>query len=307
MFDYTLDNHLSYTIGGRQFGQRETITERFEITVGKIDPDYYRTSDWLTEQYRTADILHRLYGSELTVLFSGGTDSEIVLRAFVAIGVRPHTVFIKFKNDYNHDDYVIAQRVCDELGVNLTVIDFDVKKFYYSGAAAYWARQLQCSQIAYLIVYYNFIELQRPCVMGGELLFRRDVRRNTQQWYYCWRENEDCASIRASILCGIPLINEWFSYTPEMMGYYLDNPKICELFNTRYNYKLASVSSKNAILEQYMPSILKKEKTHGYEKILGFNIEAAHNLRTQYCARLEPSLDGIYIDELRTKLFAGFK
>jgi hypothetical protein len=303
--NYTLDNHLSYTIGGRFFGHRETPYEKFCISVGKIDHDYYRTSSWLNEQFRTADILHREYGNELTVLFSGGTDSEIVLRAFVDIGVKPDTVFIKFKNDYNLDDYLVAERICRELGVTLRTIDFDVKEFYYSGQAKEFAQRVQCSQIAYLIVYHNFMRLQRPCIMGGELLFRRNIHSKISQWYYCWRENEDCASIRASQLCQIPLVNEWFSYTPEMMGYYLDNCKIQTLFSDRYNYKLASVSSKNAILEEYMPSILKKEKTHGYEKILGFNIEAAHKLRTEYCAKLEPSLDGIFVDELRTRLFGG--
>jgi hypothetical protein len=52
-----------------------------------------------------------------------------------------------------------------------------------------------------------------------------------------------------------------------------------------------------------MPELLEKRKTHGYEKLLGFNGETYAALYNSHPRRLESSLDGIYVDELQKHLF----
>jgi len=301
--NFTQNNHLKYTIGGRLYGRRETIYEKFEVSVGGIDSEYYKTSNWLEEQYKTAQIIKDEFGENLVVMFSGGTDSEIVLRAFAHIGFYPRSVFIRFKNGYNDGDYVLAQKIAADVGIELEVIDFDVMDFYKSGAAAEFASQIDCRQIAYLTVYHHIKQMEIPAVMGGEMMLRRHVNREGSRWFYCFRENEDASAMRFSLKYNIPLVNEWFSYTPEMMGYYLDHPDIKRLMSERYNYKLSSVSSKNDILKQYMPDIIDKPKTHGYEQLLGFNGETYSKLYSTHVKRLENSLDGIFVDDLRLQLF----
>ena len=303
MTNFTLNNHLKYTIGDRLYGYRETPIEKYKVTCGQIDKAYYKTSDWLNEQYRTADTIYQEFGKDLMVMFSGGTDSEIVLRAFKHIGVTPRAVFVKFKNDYNIVDLYMAEKIAQNIGIKIEVIEFDVKDFYHSGQAWEFASEIQCRQMAYLTVYHHIRKLQTPAVMGGEMLFKRHVDHAGSRWYYCIRENEDASAMRFSNKYEIPLVNEWFSYTPEMMGYYLEHPKIRWLFSERYNYKLSSVSSKNTILHQYMPDLLEKRKTHGYERLLGFNGETYAELYKSHVKRLESSLDGIFVDDLQTHLF----
>jgi hypothetical protein len=301
--NFTLNNHLTYTTGNRLFGNRETPSEKFKVNVGRIDLDYYKTSNWLEEQYRTADLISKEYGKDFVVMFSGGTDSEIVLRAFNHIGIKPRVVFIKFKNDYNISDYQIAKRIADDVDMKLEAIEFDVKDFYHSGQAYEFAADIQCRQMAYLTVYHHIRQMKLPAIMGGEMMLRRHTFLNGSKWYYCFRENEDASAMRFSLKYGIPLVNEWFSYTPEMMGYYLEHPKIQWLITERYNYKTSSVSSKNDILKELMPDILDKVKTHGYEKLMGFNGETYNSLYLSHTKRLESSLDGIFIDDLYAQLF----
>lgn len=302
MTNFTLNNHLTYKINDDLFGYRKNVTDKFVVNVGKIDIDYYKTSNWVKEQYRTADIIYREFGKDLIVFFSGGTDSEIVLRTFVKIGIKPRTVFIKFKDDYNIDDLRLAEKITNELDVKLEVIEVDIKDFYYSGKAWEFAEQIQCRQIAYLNVYNQIKNLSAPAVMGGEMLLRRHTDKEGSKWHYCFRENEDASAMRFSIKYNIPLVNEWFSYTPEMMGYYLEHTKIKWLITERYNYKMSSVTTKNEILKDYIPDIVDKVKTHGYEKLMGFNGESYENLYRSHVKRLEPSLDGIFIDELMNQL-----
>jgi hypothetical protein len=301
--NFTHNNHLTYTIGDRLFGYRETPYEKYKVNVGELDLSHYKKSNWLQEQYRTADIVSKEFGKDLVVLFSGGTDSEIVLRAFKHIGVKPRAICIKFKNDYNIKDVNIAINIAKEIDIDLEILEFDVKEFYYSGQAAEFAKSLQCRQIAYLTVYYNILKLQMPAIMGGEMLMRRHVYLNGSQWYYCFRENEDASAMRFSLKHNIPLVNEWFSYTPEMIAYYLEDPDIQRLITEKYNYKLASVSSKNQILHRLFPNLVEKVKTHGYEQLMGFNGETYRELYLTHTRRLESSLDGIFIDDLKSQLY----
>ena len=303
MYNFTHNNHLKYTIGDRLYGVRETPYEKFKVTCGSIDKNYYKTSSWLIEQYRTAELIRDDFGLEFVVMFSGGTDSEIVLRAFKHIGITPRSVFIKFKNDYNIEDLVIADKIARELDIKLEVIEFDVKDYYRSGEAYEFSKTIQCRQMAYLTVYHHILKLQLPAIMGGEMFLRRHVDTKGSQWYYCFRENEDASAMRFSIKYNIPLVNEWFSYTPEMMGYYINHPDIDSLIHTRLNYKMASVSSKNSILKKLMSDIVDKKKTHGYEQLMGFNGETYRALYQSHVKRLESSLDGIFIDDLKQQLF----
>jgi len=301
--NFTQNNHLTYTTGDRLFGYRETPYEKFKVNVGKIDTAYYKTSNWLKEQYRTADDIYKEFGKDLVVMFSGGTDSEIVLRAFKHIGVKPRVVFVKFKNDYNISDYRIAQRIADEIGMKLEAVEFDVKEFYHSGQAYEFSSEIQCRQMAYLTVYHHIRKMQLPAVMGGEMMLRRHTSPVGSKWYYCFRENEDASAMRFSLRYNIPLVNEWFSYTPEMIGYYLEDPEIQRLITEKFNYKMSSVTSKNQILQRLFPNILDKVKTHGYEKLMGFNGETYNSLYLSHTRRLESSLDGIFIDDLELQLY----
>lgn len=300
--NFTFNNHLKYTLDGKLYGTRQSVTDKFVVNVGKIDKSHYRKSNWLKEQYRTADLIYKDYGKDFAVMFSGGTDSEIVLRAFKKIGIVPLAVFIKFKNDYNIEDLKLAEKISTELGIKLTVIEVDIINFYRSGEAWELSKEIQCRQIAYLNVYNQIKKLSIPAVMGGEMLLRRHTDRLGSKWFYCFRENEDASAIRFSIKYNIPLVNEWFSYTPEMMAYYLEHPKINWLITERFNHKMSSVTTKNEVLKYYMPDLVDKVKTHGYEKLMGFNGETYEILHKSHTKRLEFSLDGIFINDLKVQL-----
>jgi hypothetical protein len=300
MTNFTLNNHLKYSIGGKDYAYRETPIEKFKVTVGPVDPERYKVSNYAEELHRTASIVKQEFGNDLVLFLSGGTDSEIVLRNFLAVGHRPHCVVIKFENDYNINDVKEAHAITQELGVKLDVIDFNVRDFFFSGQATEFGNQVACTQVTYNMVYYNVLKLSAPAVMGGEALLTRQVNKNDSFWYYTFRENEDASAMRFTNKFGIPLVNEWFSYTPELLLYYLEDPDIQKLVSNKFNYKLSSVSSKNAILAKLYPSIRYKKKTHGFESLLGFNYIAYKALGSGQTKRLESSLDGIaYADIIK--------
>jgi len=302
--NFTQNNHLKYSISNKEYGYRESGIEKFTVTVGSIDVDQYRTGDFCSELKRTADSVYQEFGKDLVVFLSGGTDSEIVVRNFIDIGIRPKCVTIRFVDGYNAPDVAEAIEIAKELDLDLHIIDFDVLDFYYSGEAVEFGKEIQCTQVTYLLVYNNILKFGAPAVMGGEALFSRLVTPTGSKWYYTFRENEDASAMRFSDKFGIPLVNEWFSYTPELLLHYIDHPDIQSLFTEKLNYKLTSVSTKNSVLRKMYPNIRPKKKTHGFERLLGFNYEAYKGIALEQIKRLEPSVDGILIDDLLPMLRA---
>jgi hypothetical protein len=302
MINYTLGNHLKYTIGGRLYGYRINSHEKYAVSVGKVDEYQYLMSDYYSELRRTADAVHRDFGKDLVLFLSGGTDSEIVAHNFIDIGIKPRCVVLEFKNGYNAPDIVEAEAIARDLGLQLEKIPFDITDFYYSGEAKEFGETIQCTQITYLMVYHSILKLKAPAVMGGEALFTRKVSSVGSDWYYTFRENEDGSAIRFSEQYGVPLVNEWFSYTPELLQYYIDDWGIKDLVTNKFNYKLTSVSSKNTILRRLCSNIRPKVKTHGFERLLGFNFEAYRGISENQIRRLEPSIDGVLLNELHNML-----
>lgn len=307
MTNYTKDNHLTYTIGNRLFGYRESSIEKYNVSIGQIDQDVYRESSWRGELKKTADTVYKEFGKDLVVFLSGGTDSEIVVRNFLEIGIKPTCAVIRFRGGYNSDDVEEAAIIANDLDLDLIYLDFDVLDFFYSGEAEEFGREVQCCQVTYLTVYKNILKLGRPAIMGGELLLSKKIELRNTFWYYTFREIEDASAMRFSSKYKIPLVNEWFSYTPEMMLYYLEHPKIRELLSNRKEYKLSSVSSKNKILQELYPEIRKKKKSHGFERLRAFNFEAYSTLgRLSLIRRLESSLDGIKINQVYAMLKGNY-
>ena len=70
----------------------------------------------------------------IVVLFSGGVDSEIILRAFLDIGVTPEVIIARYENDYNIYDVSYAVTICSILNVPYKIIDLNLQKFYENDA-----------------------------------------------------------------------------------------------------------------------------------------------------------------------------
>jgi hypothetical protein len=295
--NFTHNNHLSYTIGTTPFGYRTDPIAKYSVQLGSIDPDRYAVSSYADELHRTADLVRKDLGKDLVLFLSGGTDSEIVLRNFVYNGFKPKCVALRFENDYNAGEVKEAQAIANELNIDLEIIDFNVHEFYYSGEATEFGNKIQCTQLTYNMVYKSVLQLGAPAVMGGEALLTRQVNINDSFWYYTFRENEDASAMRFTDTFNVPLVNEWFSYTPELLLHYLEHPRIQELVTNKHNYKLNSASSKNVILRELYPYFRTKEKTHGFESLLAFNYVSYKSIGAEQIKRLESSIDGIPFEQ----------
>ena len=130
---YTSENNwYSWNYGdGPKFG-RQLKDEKLHTSYSKFKGSVSSFSD---ELLKTASSTLDYYPNiRPSILFSGGVDSEIVLRSYLKIGANPKVYIIRYENDYNIYDVSYAITICSLLNVEYTIIDFNLKKFYENDA-----------------------------------------------------------------------------------------------------------------------------------------------------------------------------
>lgn len=302
MFNFTHNNHYKHFIDGELFGVRTSKFQQYTTDVGSVDMDYFLKSDYNKERLRIAQLQYNDLGKDLVLFVSGGLDSEIMLRSYVEQGLKPLCIIIKFTGDYNISDVVEAVSLCTELEVPYNIIDYDVKDFYHSGAAAELAVEIQCELLPFLAFFDVSRKLGVPTVLGGELLLER-YRGPDQipQWVLRNLETYEAAHVRFSKKYNIPFIIEWFSYTPEIMLYYLENVQVKKLIEPNSAY-WSITPAKNTILRSIVPNLRVKSKGTGYENLKGLLVESKQFLGSLMPENIGDSHPYLHYKEVINKL-----
>ena len=296
--EFTNNNHLTYTIDNRTFGFRDSIFERYQVSVGRVDNSYYRKNTWLSEQYRIGSLVLNNIGKDFVLLLSG-LNSECILRILLSLNIKPKLIFIRFIGDYNINEYYHAVKTATDLNVELSVFDYDIIDNYRSGELTEFADSFNCGNIAQAVNCHIIHKLQSPAVLGQEISFRKDIRRDNVDWCYYFPEDSNASIFRYNIKYNIPVISEWFSYTPEAIAYFLDN---IDLNSDTYKFKVSTNSTQNQIFYNMYPDLTMTTHKNGYENLYGFATE--FYLRGKKLHKgFDESLNGICINDLRQQLF----
>jgi hypothetical protein len=302
--EFTFNNHLKYFINNELYGIRKNPFDKYRVEVGKVDEDHYAKSSLYLELTRIADLVSHQLGKDFEVYFSGGTDCEIVIKSFLAIGIKPKLLTIRYSDDSNLYEVIQAQRTAFNLGLKVEIVDFDVREFYLSGAATDMSQKIYCSQLLFDVLFEVVRRRQRPAIMGGNVPLTKKIGKFDPYWYYTYVESEESCSVRFNKYFNIPTVYEFFSYTPEAMLYWLESDGVKKLVNDTNNFKLKAESSKNQILIDELPefNIELRMKTHGWEKTVAFNHEATRHVSAQLTPRFTDCLDGIKYTEIIKQL-----
>ena len=273
MFNYTHNNHLKYFINEELFGIRTSPNQKYSFNVGQADLDLYNKSNFREELLRVADLVHTDLGQEKVLLLSGGLDSEIMLRSFLNIGIKPRCVTFKFENGYNSYEVNAAEETAKALGVELEMFNFNIFDFYHSGEALEMAKKYSIRLFPYAVFLKVGELLSAPTMVAGELHLckTRDVN-DKFVWGLRILEDLDMAHIRFSQDKKIPFLQEWFSYTPEIMLHFLETPEVKHLVTTP-SYQQTILPVKNKIYKRLLPEIFNKTKNSGYDKLKGLFVE----------------------------------
>lgn len=281
---YTSENNwYSWQYGdGPLFGRQENASV-FKTNFAPISP--LVIGEFKTELLRAAiSTLDTYPGLRPSVLFSGGADSELMLRSYIEIGANPAVYIFRYEKDYNLYDVSYAVTICSMLNVDYKIIDFNLEKFYENDAE-------KISELAQIdrpraLPYCKFFELVDglPLLGASDLtLMRLDDNYNKQgEWIVrCWEHDIGWSKFIKAI--NRPAVAEWFKWTPGLVGAFLETSWCKRLVNDGYYGKLGTNSTKLIGYREAYPMLIDRVKKTGFEKLNDSVITEFENfLSTKY-------------------------
>lgn len=229
--------------------------------------------------FYNANMMAENYTQPFDVLLSGGIDSEVVVRMFHKLGVKQNVYTFRLEDNLNKVDVDFAKSICNELGIKLNLIDFNLKKWFENEAEAIY-KKTWFPVIEKLVRFSYFEYLDNVIIMGeGEPYWRRenaeafsesgnrvrDTDYSTKsEWRFHLAEYDFMNSLYGK-LTNRTIIGEWYLYVPEVIMSFHKLPVIKRLLNDEIKGKISSWSSRTEIHQEIFPTIRPKPKLVGYE------------------------------------------
>lgn len=237
-----------------------------------------------------------------TVLFSGGLDSEIMLRAILDVGGKPKVVVARYENNYNFYDVSYAKTICAALGIDYEILDFNLENFYNNDAE----RVSELAQIdrPRALPYCRLLEIVDgfPVMGASDLSPVRsdgDYSKPGTWVMRCWEHDIGWSKFLRAI--DKPGIAEWFKWTPGLSISYMKTKWFNDLVRDRIYGKQGSSSSKIQGYKEAYPMLLDRQKKTGFENIDGLVNEfedflIKKNKKLLYSGYYDRSVEQLWFD-----------
>lgn len=214
-----------------------------------------------------AKMIAENYQGPFDVLLSGGIDSEIVVRLNHKLGIKQKVHTFRLENDYNIRDVESSKNICNDLGIDLNIIDWNLQKWIENDAEEVYKKTFS-PYVTRMVRFDWFKYFDNVIVMGeGEPYWRREYEADytkKSNWHLHWVEDYFMSSTYANLI-GQKVIGEWYNYTPEVVKSFHKLPLVQRLLNDEVPGKVSCWSSRTEIHQELFPSIQPKIKLVGYE------------------------------------------
>lgn len=224
------------------------------------------TGTFKQELVKAAKSVMDHYSAKPSILFSGGLDSDIMLRAFLDAGAKPNVYIFRYEKDYNIYDVSYAVTICSMLGVDYKIIDFNLEQFYNKDAE-------KLSEFAQIdrpraLPYCKFLEIidGLPILGASDLTIHRTTENYSAkgEWVVrCWEHDIGWSKFIRAI--NKPAIGEWFKWSPGLVYSYINTKWCKKLVTDSYRGKLGVNSTKIIGYNEAYPDLLLRKKKTGFE------------------------------------------
>lgn len=270
----THNNYFKFGYNGEWFRLRANPYETFTVD---FDPCQRMPSDWRTETINAAKTIYESTDLPLQVMFSGGIDSEVMVRAFEAAGVPFRCAIMRYANGYNQHDIKYAFDYCNTHSIPYDIYELDLDKFF-DGPISQYADAVQACSSHQCVTMWLVDQLDGYPVIGqGEGYLSRIDHEGTEslrqdplqgdnyvladRWQY--RERERMAAWYRFFLLrerdGAPGFHQ---YTPEQLLSFLSDPGVVSVVNKNVKYSIAT--SKSIIYGRHW-GLAPRDKYTGFE------------------------------------------
>jgi len=191
--------------------------------------------------------IHAKYPN-IYIALSGGWESQLCLHSFIEAGITPNVYILKFPIGLNSHDVSVAVKQCKKYNIIPKLVNVNFESFIKEHMIDTAKKYQTYSFIQTLHAYY-IGQLNEDVLLVDKINLRRDINPNLS-WSYIRNEDFDFWPVRFSSLNEKKVINNFFSFSPELIYSFLTLPVIRELVNKQYSGKVALHSLKNLIYYQ---------------------------------------------------------
>ncbi len=273
MVELTYRNHFEFGYNGKPFSFRKNPKDQWFVRYGQSSRPALSFHD---ECLETARVIRSRTNLPLHVMFSGGADSEVVVRSFAEAGIEIEAAILKFKDDINDHDIQWAIKACKNLNVPYRFYELDLLKFWAEGYQTY-SDPTYCISPQLLPTMWLADQIQGYPIMGsGECFLVRTDAPDPQEpartdypaadWEL-YEKEKIAAWYRHFMIRNKEACPGFFQYTPEIILSYLMDHYVRDLCTNKIFGKYSTVSSKLKIYQNHFPSLEERPKYTGYEKV----------------------------------------
>lgn len=262
---------------------------------GKFSPSYGQSQrpalDFHSECVIAAREIQKAYGKKkIALLMSGGIDSEIMARSFLAAKVPMIARILRLKDDKNIHDWTWAVAWCEANKVAYQFYDFDPIEFFESGEYLQYAKLSQCCLFSLLPIMKMLEDVVRrgeiPVMGSGECYLEYTKK---QGWTLF--ERRKFVSFHRFLdqkkMAGIP---SFFQWSPELMNSFLLDEMIQNLVLSLWPEYNSTLPIKQELYAAHFPGLPPRPKYFGYEKLLPLLLKANRILEKKYPQDLQEAL-----------------
>lgn len=300
----TRGNHLRLGYGSN-FELDPSAEKTWNVAYGTC----YRSDDFGKECIATAKKIGSSTTQPIWVLFSGGIDSEVVVRSFLQCEVNFRVAIVQFRNNLNLHDIAHAVVTCQELGIDYKLLDLNLEEFW--GSDYFWElAQISKSVSPQFITTMWAVEQLGGdyCVIGSGECYLVSSKTNKHQspfkrfQSFYWQdrdedwelwEKESVASLyRYFLHRGLDGCPGFFQYSPELIRAYFKDEVI--------NRYLENSQPGKTTVDVKLPLYHKYFGIRGRKKFTGF--EAVLSLDKKYRSQLIesfPTRNSVFLTPLK--------
>lgn len=264
-FTNLLDQNFTYGYDGEIYNLRSDASSQFNCYYrkAKYHPRSFR-EECVKNVKKIADYADSVDRTPM-ILYSGGMDSEVVIRAFQESGRRFKIIVNRFADNLNSHDMLYVKKFLDNHHLSAEFVDIDIKSWLTSNEAMTMAEKSKCAYSQMLptmkLIDTVYFERQGIPVLGNGDFYASKIE---GQWQYVEFEYI-LAWMRYCVDRNIIGSINFFQQTPEIVLAIAQDPLIWETVNADHepNLRLA----KYRVYQKYWPDIVVRNKFNGMERI----------------------------------------
>lgn len=266
MKNFTQDNWYKWGYGGQHFNRQTDALLPLETIY---TPYNHHISTFAEELERAAESTLDTYsGLQPCIFFSGGVDSELIIRTYVRIGANPKIYIVRYEDDLNIYDVSYAITICLSLGLDYTLVDFNLKKFYENDAITV-SEQAQIDRPR-MLPHLKFTDCADGLIIVGhsDIAWYRPSADYSKREVWMARDFEhDLGCDKYNAFHNRDAIYQWFKWSPGLVISYTRLNWFQDLIADKFEGKLGINSTKLFGFREIYPDLITRKKQTGFEKI----------------------------------------